>query len=205
MNNPNFSDIAQNAKSYIKKHFLLAEEKGFFLERNFEPSTESEIFLIGLHVIISDQIHQFLKQSYRSKIYLTSGNDLIKVLNDKTEEEELLKEEELLNLELLIKGRGKIDKIQKILNSPSKDNIENFLSAFNVNFKNEFQKYEPCKSQPYSSFDVFNNIYDSRCYYVHDNTKKVGNKLQYQDLKEYEIAIYQFMIDVIKILKLPDY
>jgi hypothetical protein len=199
MNNPNFSNIAQNAESYIKKHFLLAEEKGFFLERNFEPSTESEIFLIGLHVIISDQIHQFLTQSYRSKIYLTNGNDLIKVLNDKTEEEELL------NLELLIKGRAKIDKIQKILNSPSKDNIENFLSAFNVNFKNEFQKYGSCKSQPYSSFDVFNKIYDSRCYYVHDNTKKVGNKLQYQDLKEYEIAIYQFMIDVIKILKLPAY
>jgi hypothetical protein len=172
---------------------------GFFLERNFEPSTESEILLIGLHVIISDQIHQFITQSYRSKIYLTNGNDLIKVLNDKTEEEELL------NLELLIKGRDKIDKIQKILTSPSKDNIENFLSAFNVNFKNEFQKYEPCKSQPYSSFDVFNKIYDSRCCYVHDNTKKVGNKLQYQDLKEYEIAIYQFMIDVIKILKLPAY
>jgi hypothetical protein len=107
---------------------------------------------------------------------------------------------ESIKLSELLNYLNEVNKIYKIREAPNKENIERFIQHFNSN--PSFSRYdESDEKQPYSSLDAFEKIYKSRCRYAHED--KIVNTLNYEDLKYYKNALYNFMDDVIKILDLP--
>jgi hypothetical protein len=183
-----FLEIGKNTKNRIKKYYDLIEKNPNIFKPNSNPNDDEDFYLIGLHVLISDQIYLFLKALCSKKF------------------QNYFKEPIIINAKELSdfnKFNTDISNACSFFNNsknhyPNKKNIENFLKFFDPNFKDKFFEYKIPKEEPYTSFDAFNKIYISRNCHVHDQAS--GNKLGFKELKKYENGIYQFIDDVIKIL-----
>ena len=189
-----FNEVKQNITDEIDRYFDYAEKERLFIEgdsntKDIYLNIKRESFLTSIHILIANKIHWFLKFSLIHKQdYI---NEEIKKLTTKSES---------IKLSELINYLNKVNKIYKIREAPNKENIERFIQHFNSN--PSFSRYDESDAkQPYSSLDAFEKIYKSRNKYAHED--KIVNTLNYEDLKYYKNALYNFMDDVIKILDLP--
>lgn len=197
MSKNDFFEIGENTKNRIKKYYDLIEKNPNIFKPNSNPNDDEDFYLIGLHVLISDQIYLFLKALCLKKFQNYSKEPItIKHVKKLSDFNELLSGVNEFNTNISNAGSF-IDNTSK-KHHPNKKNIENFLKFFDPNFKKKFFEFIILREQPYTSFDAFNKIYESRNCYVHDGAS--GNKLGFKELKKYENGIYQFIDDVIKIL-----
>lgn len=190
----NFNEIKERITEEIDRYFVYAENEKLFIEGDLNSKDiyldiKRESFLTSIHILIANKIHWFLKISLNHKQdYI---NEEIKKFTTKSES---IKLSELLNY------LNEVNKIYKINEAPKKENIERFIQHFNSN--PSFSRYDESDAkQPYSSLDAFEKIYKSRNKYAHED--KIVNTLNYEDLKYYKNALYNFMDDIIKILDLP--
>jgi hypothetical protein len=189
MSKNDFFETGKNTKNRIKKYYDLIEKNPNIFKPNSNPNDDEDFYLIGLHVLISDQIYLFLKALCKEKFENYFKDPII--VNAKEFSDFNKFNTEISNAFSFIDNNSK-------KHHPNEKNIENFLKFFDPNFKDKFFEYKIPREQPYTSFDAFNKIYESRNCHVHGGAS--GNKLGFKELKKYEEGIYKFIDDVIAIL-----